>query len=473
MKFILSPLFFLVFQTITFAQTVQIKGYAPFHIGKNVQIKIIEDYLSMKEKLIASALVHEDSTFHVSFELKETKKINVYVGNDKSFMYVQANGDYYIYLPKENEYAPYRPAGNQLELTFYNLDSTDINYQILGFNRWMNNYIALNYQDHIKNPILFTQNMDSFKVAAEKYYQKDTGEFIFDYVRFTIANVIDNIQLSINRNRYEKHDFYLKYQPVCYQNDAYMSYFKNFYSGLMNTMPMKVSNRFYLGLLKSSPTLMINALGREYTLINMRVRELAMIKLLSDIYYLPDYPQKNIIQALDSIQNHALFDAHKIIAKNTKERLTEAANGGKAPDFNVTTIHGDIKSLTDYQGKYLYIHFFNANSRNSKIDFKLLENLHEKYGQNIQFLSVSEDRELVLENKAFQKIPWDVTYTKEKSNLLMNYKVETFPSYVLIDPYSYIVQAPALHPQPNNNYETIEKIFKSIEQALNYHRIKK
>jgi thioredoxin-related protein len=48
-----------------------------------------------------------------------------------------------------------------------------------------------------------------------------------------------------------------------------------------------------------------------------------------------------------------------------------------------------------------------------------------------------------------------------------NYKVDAFPTYVLIDPNGYIVQAPALGPMPNGQYQTIDQTFFFIQQALN------
>jgi hypothetical protein len=48
--------------------------------------------------------------------------------------------------------------------------------------------------------------------------------------------------------------------------------------------------------------------------------------------------------------------------------------------------------------------------------------------------------------------------------MLSDYKIETFPSYVLIDNSGYIVSAPALGPLPNGQYETIEKTFFYIKK---------
>lgn len=445
---------------------VKIEGFAPTYVGKQVQIYEIEDYLSMKEATIATTTVENDSIFKVSFSCTETKKIIIKIGNNRSFMYIQPDGNYSILFPEKDKYTPYRPAGNQVEVTFFDLDSTDINYKILGFNRWLDNYLALNYKLHLTNPVEFIKRMDDFKEAATKYYIADTGKFIFDYVRFTIANV-DNIQQAGNRNRYEKHDFYLKYQPVRYQNDAYMEYFKNFYRGMMPTIPMEVNNRVYLGLLKSSPTLIMNALGLEYTLVNMRIREMVMIQMLSELYYQPDYPQTNIITVLDSVQHHALFSANKIIATNMLYRLTEATNGGKSPDLFVKSIAGQTKSLIDYKGKYLYVHFFDPNSEKSRIELPILKDLYKKYNKNVNFLTIcKESSRNEKSEKVIEAIDWDVAFVDDNSSICSSFKVATFPLYTLIDPHAYIVQCPALSPLPNSLYETIDKVFFEIQKAM-------
>lgn len=456
-----------IFSAFTQTNVVKIKGYAPEFIGQIVTLNEIEDYLSMHESTLASGTVQEDSTFHLIFEVKEIQKVIIRIGNNKSHFYIQPNGNYELLFPQKDKYSVYRPAGNEVEITFFDLDSTDINYHILGFNRWLDNYLALNYSDHKKNPIEFAKRMDDFKEAAQKYYAKDTGTYIFDYVRFTIANTIDNIQQQSNRNRYEKHDFYLKFQPVVYQNDAYMTYFKVFYKGMMPTIPMEVNNRVYLGLLKNSPTLIMNALGKEYTLKNARIRELVMITMMSELYYSPDYPQTNIITVLDSIKNHALFDAHKKIAGNMISRLTEANNGGKAPQFIVTKADGTKLGLEDFKGKYLYLHFFDPNSEKNRMELTILKELQKKYNKEIAFLTICKTSMVNNESmKTLNQIPWEIGTVDDLSSIYNHYKIATYPNYVLIDPYSYIVQAPALGPMPNSLYQTIDRVFFEIQKAL-------
>jgi len=455
-----------ILQLMSQSDSVFIEGFAPDYIGQRVAIYKIDDYLTMREILADSSNVSTDSTFMLAFPLDEIQKLIFKIGNNNSFFYGQPKANYTLYVPLHDKYTPYRPAGNYIELTFLNIDSTDINFQILSFNGWFNNYLSLNYRDAQLNPERFQQSMNDFKNAAQRFYEKDTGTFLFDYVRFSIANN-DNIQHSANRNRYEKHDFYLKFQPVLYNNDAYMDYFKMFYKGIITYLTTEVSNRVYLGLLKNSPTIIMTALGQEYTLINTRIRELVMIQMLAELYHTPEYPRSNVIEVLDSIQGHALFSANKKIAKNTIIRLTEAQNGGFAPELYITTQSGQ-KNLANYKNKYLYLHFFDPNSEKSIIELPILKKLYEKYNKYINFVSICKNSSVNEKSKKIiQQLDWETaTIPDSETSIWEKYKVGTFPYYVLIDPYSYIVQAPALGPQPDNRYRTIDEVFFDIQQAL-------
>ena len=93
-----------------------------------------------------------------------------------------------------------------------------------------------------------------------------------------------------NRNKYEKYDFYLRTTPVYYQNDTYMDYVKLYYEKLLTSIDPAINNKFYLSLLKSSPSLIMQSLAAEYTLKNnIRLRELVMIKTLSEAFYEKDF----------------------------------------------------------------------------------------------------------------------------------------------------------------------------------------
>lgn len=449
-------------------QTVSINGYAPKYVGQRVLLNAISDYLTDKETTIATAEVQADSTFRIITYLEETQKVNLYVGKNSSFLYIQPGGDYTIYFPDRDRMDPPRPMGNKVELMFRDLDSNDVNEKIMIFNNSLDNFLKVNYRKSKSDAVEYNRLLDQFKANISAYFAADTGTYVFDYIRFSLAS-IDNLPQAGNRNRYEKFDFYLKYQPVRYNNDAYMDYFKTFYSGLMNTLPMERNNEVYLGLVKASPTLMMNALGKEVTLTNVRIRELAMIQALGEMYYQKDYPQTNILAVLDSLSNHALFQHHRTIAANMQSRLTEIATGGKAPDFVLTKLDGQKKTLLDYRGKFVYLHFFEPTVEQAAIDFQLLQNLHKKYGTYIEFVTIvpAQAYQTDKAKSILKNMGWDLFIADDfNASIWKDYKVESFPYFVLIDPQGYAVQAPALTPRANALYETIDHTFFEIKKVM-------
>ncbi len=458
-----------------FAQDiVTLKVYAPTYIGQMVQLNGIEDYLTLTETPLATSEVAKDSMFTIHTHIPETQKVMLRVGKNSAFMYMQPGGNYEVYFPDKERREPLRPMGNKVEVTLYNLDSTDVNYQILGFNRWLDNFLYLNFKKSKTDGVSYNKALDEFKNQIANYYQKDTGKYIFDYVRFSIATLDDLPQIG-NRNKFEKHDFYLKYQPLKYQNDAYMDYFNTYYSGVVNSLPLERNNEVYMAVVKASPSLIMSALGKEYTLVNTRIRELVMIKALGEMYYQKDFPQTSVLAVLDSIQHYAKFEAHKPIAKNMIERLTAISSGGKAPDFVLTSDKGEKKALNDYKGKYLYLQFIDPSVDQATIELQLLENLQKKYHQYVEFVTISmkstvtEAAKNRLKDVRWEHFVVDDFYT----NIWKNYKVESFPYYVLIDAQGYVVQAPALTPKANALYETIDRTFFEIKKAVDAEKERK
>ncbi len=456
--------FFLLFST--FGQ-VTVNGIAPAYVGKTIQAFRILDYFSYKEEMIASTKVREDSTFTLYFDSPITQKIILKSNNNEGFILVQPNATYQIDFPEKDKYTPYRPDGNRIEIGFYDLDSNDINYKTLGFQRWVDYFLGNNFHLKSTKPLEFAENMDRFKLRVEKAYKDDTSTFLKTYIKFTFAS-LDNIQTATSRNRYEKHDFYIKYTPVQYHNEVYMLYINDFYQKMMPRLPNQTNQKVYEAILNSSPTLMMKALGTEYTLINLRIREMVMIKILSEIYYSDDYPQTNIITILDSLSNKCLFKENEIIAKNIKSRITDLVPGGKAPSFVLLSDTLPGKTLSSFSGKYIYFHFFDPDNEESVLELPLLIEMYSKYSKYVEFVSIIR-KEKNYSSDAMKKIhdlPWHVYPIKESNSIWKNYRVESMPLYTLIDAQGYIVASPALGPKPNGQYQTIDRTFFYIKKAM-------
>ncbi len=465
MKILFSVLFLFVLPLVAISQTVKISGIAPTYAGQSIEVYEYKDYLSKLEQVISTSTVNSDSTFALQFSTNDIKKIILKSGNNQGFLFVQPNANYSIFFPEKDKFDPYRPAGNNVEIAFFDLDSTDINYKLLSFQRWIDNFVGNNFHKKGTDPKGFVESLDRFKSNVEKAYQNDTSYYFKTYVKFTIAG-LDNIQHAAERNRYEKYDFYLKRNPVEYTNGGYMEYMLGFYQKLLPRLSNETNQEVYEGVLKSSPTLVMKALGGEYTLSNLRLRELIMIQALSEEYLSGEFPETNIITILDSLGKRSLFKEHEEIAQNIKRRITALNPGGKAPDFVLIEEGKPTKTLFNYTEKHIYIHFFDPESEQITKELPLLVELQQMYGKYVQFVSVYKENELSDNaKKQLEQIEWDVYSLPASNTIWKNYAVESFPQYTLIDAVGYIVASPALAPTPNGQYQSIGETFYSLKKA--------
>jgi peroxiredoxin len=461
-------LFFLLILTcsdVSAESLTSIKGYAPKYIGEKVEIYAIEDYCSLKERLIASTVVKDDSTFVVNFFNSKTQKIIIKSKNNKGYLYIEPNANYEIYLPANNKYDEYRPLGNDIEISFLNLEESDINFKILSFDKWMDNFLGLYFYKKNINGREFVQQLDTFKFNVQNYYEKDTSFFLKTYIRYSIAS-LDEIQFIGTRSRFEKYDFYLAKYPLMYDNNVYMNYLLSYYKNIFTRLPMETNNRIYLGVLKSSPTLVANAMAEEITLKNVQILELVMIKALSDTYFKGEFPQTNVISILDSISKNSLFKQNGLIAANMIEKLTEILPGSKAPEFSILNTKNDTKTNQDYLNKHLYIQFIDLSIKECEKDIEILKPMYEKYKKDVEVITIYKKQEKYTkkQQEVINSLPWEKFEASKELEIFKKYKIETFPSYVLIDAYGYIVAAPALRPSPNGKYETIDLSFFYIQK---------
>ncbi len=463
---------FLSCLSISFGQTkavTEIVGYAPAYVGKEIEIYQILDFFTMREEKIASSKVNEDSTFTLNFFLDKTKKLKVYCNNNGADILCEPSAKYKVFMPDRNKYDPYRPAGNYIEFTFYDLLKEDINYKILGFDRGLDQFLGRYYTRKNMEATYFANRLDSLKMDLEKLYKNDTADVLFNYHRKYSVARLEDLRFLGARNRFEKYDFFIKNNAVNIESEAYSEYIKNFYSKLMFNVSSEINQSIFSAIVKGSPTALSKSMGAEYTLKgNLKLRELVMVKILGDFFYEKDFPKTNILSILDSVSNFGAFPENRMIAKNMLFRLTQLQVGMKAPDFSILE-NEKLTQLSTFSGKHTYFIFAKKSSVESQKQLELLSPLYTKYAKYINFVlfiskETSEDKEVL--EKMKNDFPFTTIIIAENDPIIKQYQVAKYPDYVLIDAAGYIVSAPALGPIPNGQYETIEKTFFQIQKQI-------
>jgi peroxiredoxin len=450
--------------------SISIRGVGSYYKNSPIELLVIDDYITHKEVVLQTSKVDSVGYFEFKFKNIPTQKLVIRSKKNSSFIYVQPGGKYLITLPEKNEYDEKNENGNFVDIVFYQLDSTDINYKILNFDRWLEKELGEFY--HLKKVKTeeYEKKYESLKKKADNFAKKDTNLFFLYHVKFSLAEM-DDLEAVSSSLRIQNYAKWFHKLPVYYRNDSYMNYFNIFYENLLVYLKNSQKDMLYDAVINRSPTLAMKALGDEETLKNIQVRELALIKLLYEQCYDKRYPKTNLLFMLDSIRLRSRFADHRKVASNSIDRVTELSIGSRFPEFQLFSQNGDTISTEKLEGKHVYLHFFDPTDDNCMKELQPLVKLHNTYGDYIQFISIqvkktnSTDRNL--------KLPWPTISISEEDNFIKSSKIKIYPTYILLDATGNIVAIPALKPVPNSEYQTIEPLFFQIKRSITGERRRK
>ncbi len=467
-KSLLIPLLSLTLNASLAQKNVSISGLALAPADARIKVERFEDYFTQNMSFLTEAKLGSDSTFQLSFYLEETEKIKISVNQDYCYLFAEPGGNYKIAISNKRLRNFINPLGNELESRLLDLSPEDINYKIIAYNAWYDQFMGDNYHLRTKRDSTFLKNLIVFENKVGKYYENEQDEFMRTYVKYRTAS-IEDLNFVGARNERTRYTVNLAPFTVYYRNEEYMMYVKSFFKNYFESLTPELNNQIYKAILAGSPTKMVNLMAKDYRVANVRLRELVMIMSLAEVYHEKQYPQSRIHLILDSISNHGLFKENQIIAKNTLSKLRQLNPGSAAPEYSFLNSDNQELGLKTYQPRYTYIQFVNIDQTSSILQVEMLKNLYEKYNSSVAFLTVvlNEKDWAKIENKLNStSIPWKIVIPKNGEETLKMFQLTTTPHYVLIDAQGYIVQSPAATPVPDGSYKTIDYYFFEIHKAM-------
>lgn len=146
---------------------------------------------------------------------------------------------------------------------------------------------------------------------------------------------------------------------------------------------------------------------------------------------------------------HTSYEDHQYI-------LLNLAKGKASPRFvDYENSNGGNMSLSDLEGKYVYIDLWATWCGPCKVEIPFLRALEKEYhaNENIAFVSISVDRQK--DYGTWKKMVSDVAsnsiqlYAKEDKEFMDAYRVTGIPRFILIDPSGKIVDSDA--PRPSSD----------------------
>jgi hypothetical protein len=348
-------------------------------------------------------------------------------------------------------------------MVFFKLDTNDINYKILGFEAWMDNYLSDIYILKDKQPGEFVQKIAAFKKEVNSVYSKDTSLFFRSYLKYSIGLSIDNINFISAPSEVDKFEFYIKDSPILINNDKYVEYLYSFYENYYYKLDQNLRTQLNNYIINYDHVNCIKTLNKDPYIQSEELSELILLIMINQGVFSSKI-SNNLLNIINEKSNYPI---HSIIAKNSILKKDEIKIGDIFPNIEL-----DIKNkytLQMMKGKPIYIHCFDPKNQKSISEISALLKLNEKYEKYINIISVySKPQEYfsISEQRNLDLIKWRKFELEpsEKSWKILN--IPSFPYYLFLDKDLVLLASPALSPSPNGSYETIERIFYDIKRKI-------
>ncbi len=447
-KINIGLLLFLIICFVAKAEKVVVYGTAESYAGKTLQIEVTSNPFLGIKRAIQTFEVAANGTFRVEIDMEKTELISIPLYTYTGFLYVQPKEQYEIKLPPFRNLSPAQKLNpffepEELMLGVVSKNKYELNRVIRMFDDELDRFISRNFT------AVYQKKEQSEGIEfAEKLQQKysdNPNNFFQEYIKYRLG-FLDFLAFPNNFEQLEKKYFNNGFTAT--NNPACVSLYKKLYGSFLDAH-LKKKNQLQLtkAMTQNSPYTAINNIMMRYPAYQNKIFRNRIIATATYDSYLNEMMSKTAaLSIFKAIKQQSSDDYNRMLCNDFITQITHLQKNTKAPDFNISG-----KTLADYKGKYLYLNFCNTQNYTCRQDFKLIQKLQQQFGKYVQFVSIACD----WDNKKYQQFiakhhyNWDFLKAENKGQLLKDYGVKVFPTYVLINAKGDIVNANAPSPKEN------------------------
>jgi len=458
-------LILVLFATITFGfayNPTVIIGTAKFAANCDLRIYKYDDLLSYKRVLVTNTRIDKHGNFRVEIDLNQPSYFMFCINFIEGDFYAEPEYTYNVELEADSKYKnPIEISAAEVPMYVICKDSLfkDINSLINALDNAVGIFLS---QNNNFEKIYFGRNIktiDSLKSIIFDGWGENNGQYFRTYQKYTFANV-DLIFRSKMTDTLFK--LYIGNNEIYTENSAYMNFFNSFFNNYFDNPFSKFSKLLIQDIINKEADLfkISNELGRDPLLANEIIREIVLIKMLTELYVKEDFNQANIYKLLTEISKNSKFPEHRKMAANSIYMLHSKINSKMLIDFEFKNVSGVNTKISNFLGKYIYIQFFTTDCESCIRDMYGINKLKKTYGDSIEFISISVD---VNSGKLFQFVNkqidfnWQILHFNNDYDFIDNYQIKGLPYSIFLDKDGQIIANPALQPD-----EDLSKFFEFL-----------
>jgi len=451
-----------------YSKNTRIHGVSVEYKNKELVVYTYSDPVLMDKNILATSLVQERGNFNLTFDLHETSEVYIDLGKYKGILVTEPGKEYDIKLPPFEEVSERESRSPYFKQKPYWIGLNDknedeLNYCLRSFIKDYHLKINDNVSDIYKN---------SSKIAAEaiisdldKKYP-DSGNKFFNSVKmYHFAE----LEYLVNKNNLDEViNKYFSGKPVQIQNPKYREVFRIIFTNFLSNKANSINGEEIYSLVNN---------GRFSQLVNFFIKdgynrdfaEFAVLKGLYDAYYSKDFIKEGVLEAINNAGSEASTEETKLLSSKITKKLNHMVSGTHAPQFSLRDANGKETTLESFHGKYIYLNFIYTDSHDCQNELKLLKNVHQRYGEVLDVVTVSLDKDFNTSKNYWKdnKMEWVLLNGSDNNSIVNDYSVRSAPSFFLIAPDGILLLSPS--PSVSEGFETVfVRAFRNYENKRKY-----
>jgi peroxiredoxin len=413
---------------------IEIIGNAPLLANTPVALTQYNDYITRSEVLKATQTIGGDGKFNLVVEGGLTGEYFLHIGDASHSILLEPGHLYNLEIPDPNGENLFYPTETDTNLLIY--QTSNLDYQI-------NYFTIYNYEDFANGSI--RNKLKKFIDSMDLKYDYIQNPFFKQYKEYKLVELMSDASFKSQKTLYQT---YLKGKPILYQHPQYMSFFNNFYTGIMSEVLRNANNSNLKNAIQNGTpidTVLINIQRHEFG-DDPRLAELICLKGLFELYYMPGYDKYKLENLVLELKAKSNTPEIKGIAEYFIQIISRMKPGSQYFNFEGKDTEGNIHALTEYNNKNMYLSFFSTDDAASIREITALKNIYDEYRKDINFITVCSSctyaslQSFINEHK----LKW--TFSIIDPSVENEYEIITYPSAFLIDNQGRFVMSPGTLP---------------------------
>ncbi len=440
------------------AQTITISGNAQKRVFEKVRIKVYADQFSHLKKTIAETLTDEKGNFSLSFDYSKTNYAYLSVELLEGEFYLVPGADYQFNVLPDT--AQKGSVYDQLPLQFtIKIDDGGLNNNLMRYNAMYNSFVLNHFNQIYRSRSLVV--IEDFRKTVNQTFAGFNNTYFDNYVKYSLAQLI---WVSKKKSTKTIVSEYFAGKPVLFNNIQYTDFFRDIFKEyVVATFYAKHYNGLVEAVFKGSLNDMEHIFMQDELLAgDTQLRELVLMQTIAGFYRNPDFSAKGVLQILKQMEKSGKTKEVRSIASNYITRLKHLSYGTPAPDFNLPVSSGKTYSPADFKGRVTILDFMKTDCKVCLAHFDFLKDMSSRMGSKLRIvvLVYGDHPEKIKQLLRQEGLDWTVLYVGKRTDILDEYDVKIFPTYVLLKPDASIGLAPASMADENLENEVLRLLQK-------------